>query len=120
MTKIPFTFNKHFDLAGNQTPKLLSLLHTVYLNPFTIILDPPRYFNEIQEITFFLTKKNLRRERCRWFKLQLEFPFGFQLTIQSSRKGKQLHNMYLELFANVVLDLCLVMQQSNHLDSRFL
>ena len=54
------------------------------------------------------------------FKLKLEFPFGFQLTIQSSRKRKELHNMYLELFANVVLDLCLVMQQSNHLDSQFL
>ena len=43
-----------------------------------------------------------------------------QLTIQSGKKRKELHNMYLELFANVVLDLCLVMQQSNHLDSQFL
>ena len=68
----------------------------------------------------FLTKKNIKRDRLRWFKLQLEFLFGFQLTIQSSRKRKELHNIYLELFANVVLDLCLVMQQSNHLDSRFL
>ena len=75
---------------------------------------------KFRSLHIFLTKKNLRRERCRRFKLQLEFPFGFQLTIQGSRKRKELHNMYLELFANVVLDLCLVMQQSNHLDSQFL
>ena len=85
-----------------------------------IIIDPPRYFNEIQEFTNFFDKKNLRRERHKWSKLQLKFPLGLQLTIQRSRKRKELHNMYLELFANVVLDLCLVMQQSNHLDSQFL
>lgn len=75
---------------------------------------------KFRKLLFFFYKKKIRRERCRWFKLQLEFPFGLQLTIQSSRKRKELHNVYLELSANVVLDLCLVMQQSNHLDSQFL
>ena len=70
MTKIPFPFSKHFDLTGNHTYFLrelvpdpqdtLFLLRLVYLHPFTIILDPPRYFNEIQEFTFFGKKKTLR------------------------------------------------------------
>ena len=55
MTKIPFTFSKHFDLTGNRTYFLRELVP--YLNPFVIILDPPRYFNEIQEFTFFGKKK---------------------------------------------------------------
>ena len=52
----PHLFSKG---AGPQTPKILSLLQLVYLNPFIIILDPSRHFNEIQEFIFFWQKKIL-------------------------------------------------------------
>ena len=58
MTKIPVTFSKHFDLAGNHTCFLRELVpRSPSYSLFYIIY--PRYFNEIQEITFFfLQKKN--------------------------------------------------------------
>lgn len=63
MTKIPFSFSKHFDLTGNHTYFLRELVprpprYSLSFTSFIIILDPPRYFNEIQEFTFFDKKKH--------------------------------------------------------------